>query len=597
MRARSTAVIALVALLLSMLPTTVAGAPSPTISLADLVVTEPSGRSGVAPIALPVVLDVAPAGPVVVSWRTVTGSAGASDFVAASGSFTINAGSQGGGLPLDIRADRTAEPTESFTVELTAVTGAAIGDGVGRVDIRDASTGLAVADATVLEPDAGGVDLTIPVTVPSAPNKPVTFTWELRAGTASIGSDVVAATGSGVISKGTLSSIIFVRVSGDVVVEAAEWFEIVVTSVKNAALSDGVGRVTLLDDDVPPPTPTPSPTPTATPTPPPTATPTPLPTGTAPPISGWQPPAGAVPATGTVVYLQSEPGDYIGQGESHLDTLATAILAFDAAGDRFSVHVRGDRRWDGWFAPQASGTPIAAGTYPNLRRYGVFVPGLSWTGEGRGCNESMSHLVIDEWTGSTTDPDRIVARFEQRCDASVGVLRGFIRYERDDPSQPPPPGDAANFPWSPPAASVPATGDYFYFESSPGDYIGQGRTDLYTAPDSTLIGSDTNGVVRLRVDRGTSDWDVRVSGPDAQTQLQSGLYEDLGRYPFHNPVEGGLSMSGEGRGCNELAGAFAVDSAVYDAGGLASFEVRFVQRCEVTNPPLYGAMRWTRPGN
>jgi len=31
--------------------------------------------------------------------------------------------------------------------------------------------------------------------------------------------------------------------------------------------------------------------------------------------------------------------------------------------------------------------------------------------------------------------------------------------------------------------------------------------------------------------------------------------------------------------------------------GLVSFEVRFVQRCEVTNPPLYGAMRWTRPGN
>jgi hypothetical protein len=172
-----------------------------------------------------------------------------------------------------------------------------------------------------------------------------------------------------------------------------------------------------------------------------------------------------------------------------------------------------------------------------------------------------------------------------------------VRYERDDPTQPPPPGDAADFPWSPPAGAVPATGDYFSFQSSPGDYIGQGRTDLYTAPDATMTGSDTNGVVRLRVDRGTSDWDVRLSGPDAQVQLQPGLYEDLGRYPFHNPVEGGLSMSGEGRGCNELAGAFAVDSIAYDAQGLVSFEVRFVQRCEATNPPLYGAMRWTRPGN
>ena len=56
-------------------------------------------------------------------------------------------------------------------------------------------------------------------------------------------------------------------------------------------------------------------------------------------------------------------------------------------------------------------------------------------------------------------------------------------------------------------------------------------------------------------------------------------------------------MSGEGRGCNRLAGAVAVDAVAYDAQGLRSFEVRFVQRCEVTNPPLYGAMRWTRPGN
>ena len=76
---------------------------------------------------------------------------------------------------------------------------------------------------------------------------------------------------------------------------------------------------------------------------------------------------------------------------------------------------------------------------------------------------------------------------------------------------------------------------------------------------------------------------MRVSGPDAQTQLQPGLYDDLGRYPFHNPVEGGLSMSGEGRGCNELAGAFAVDSIAYDAQGLA-----------VVRGPLRPALRRVR---
>ena len=103
---------------------------------------------------------------------------------------------------------------------------------------------------TVLEPDAGGVDVPISVTVPSAPSKPVTFAWQLRAGTASIGSDVVAASGSGVIPKGALSAILVVRVLGDMAVERAE------TprgrrrlACKNVALADGIGRVTHPRDD------------------------------------------------------------------------------------------------------------------------------------------------------------------------------------------------------------------------------------------------------------------------------------------------------------------------------------------------------------
>ena len=57
-------------------------------------------------------------------------------------------------------------------------------------------------------------------------------------------------------------------------------------------------------------------------------------------------------------------------------------------------------------------------------------------------------------------------------------------------------------------------------------------------------------------------------------------------------------MSGEGRGCNRLDGAFAVDAIAYDAGGpgVVRGPLRPALR-GVTNPPLYGAMRWTRPGN
>jgi hypothetical protein len=107
--------------------------------------------------------------------------------------------------------------------------------------------------------------------------------------------------------------------------------------------------------------------------------------------------------------------------------------------------------------------------------------------------------------------------------------------------------------------------------------------------------TESSGVVRIRTAQVNGIWDTNLSGPDAQVQLLPGLYDELGRYPFHNPTEGGLSMSGEGRGCNELAGAFAVDAITYDGQGLLSVEARFVQRCEVTGPPLYGAFRWSRP--
>jgi hypothetical protein len=54
-------------------------------------------------------------------------------------------------------------------------------------------------------------------------------------------------------------------------------------------------------------------------------------------------------------------------------------------------------------------------------------------------------------------------------------------------------------------------------------------------------------------------------------------------------------MSGEGRSCGDAVAGFAVDSVAYDEVGLASFEIRFVQRCSPGGAPLYGAMRWTRP--
>ena len=76
------------------------------------------------------------------------------------------------------------------------------------------------------------------------------------------------------------------------------------------------------------------------------------------------------------------------------------------------------------------------------------------------------------------------------------------------------------------------------------------------------------------------------------SSLVAGYYGNVQRYPFHNPAKGGLSWSGQGRGCNTLTGWFMVDKARYELGTLVELELRFEQRCD-NMAPLRGKMRWS----
>ena len=68
------------------------------------------------------------------------------------------------------------------------------------------------------------------------------------------------------------------------------------------------------------------------------------------------------------------------------------------------------------------------------------------------------------------------------------------------------------------------------------------------------------------------------------------------RYPF-NDTNAGLSISGEGRGCNMLTGSFQVQRAVFepDGGDIARFSATFEQHCEGAKPRLVGSLYYCRP--
>ena len=93
---------------------------------------------------------------------------------------------------------------------------------------------------------------------------------------------------------------------------------------------------------------------------------------------------------------------------------------------------------------------------------------------------------------------------------------------------------------------------------------------------------------------GVEYWRGEFQGMNTLQQLQPGYYSNLLGYPSHNPVMGGLTWFGQGRGCNRATGWFVVDSISYAGADLASVDLRFEQHCEGETPALRGKIHWVR---
>jgi hypothetical protein len=124
-----------------------------------------------------------------------------------------------------------------------------------------------------------------------------------------------------------------------------------------------------------------------------------------------------------------------------------------------------------------------------------------------------------------------------------------------------------------------------------GDYIGEGLTQTYLPPSASITAQGTAGTTHVSVNDPDNGWTIDFASPVSST-LAPGGYPDAARYPFNSPMGPGLDMSGNGRGCNTLKGWFRVREYEVDSSGTVSrMAIDFLQNCEVTGPPLYGAVR------
>ena len=404
-------------------------------------------------------------------------------------------------------------------------------------------------------------------------------------------------------------------------------------------------------------------------------------------ILGFLAPHQAFAAPRTILILNSQPGDYIGGGivQTYKPTDGPFIVRRASNGGiSVSFHTPSYSHW--WylsFAPQR-GKKLIIGQYEGAIRNSFqspLQPGLSASGDGRGCNELSGRFLVSEVTRDTAGRVQSLAiDFEQHCEHRQSALYGSIRYYSGKSIIPRVSiGDAIalkgnagdsdataivalSMPSSKIVTALFATADAtaqqgtdyqaqsgqvvfqpgetvqritvpvignkmargtkafainlsnngapigdrsaevrildpnvpmtaLTMNSQPRDYVGQGRTWLFTTADTTLIASRNyyNGV---SVSVGAPHhFTLSMAGP-SRTVLLPGIYENTQRFPFQPPGVPGLDMSGDGRGCNTSTGRFVVNQAGYAGdGGVEDFSADFEQHCEGAPPALFGSVR------
>jgi hypothetical protein len=320
--------------------------------------------------------------------------------------------------------------------------------------------------------------------------------------------------------------------------------------------------------------------------------------------AAWAPDAASLPASGNLVYLDSEEGDPIGKGMTSTYTQANAVLSVTADRARLNVTVQGDASWSGNVALPYSAGKLVPGYFGGLNSNTYYdYGGVSWSlsGASTNCKDAASSwIVVDRaiYVGNTLTA--VDLRFSQRCLNGFGVLHGRVRWSADDSTAPPGPVDPAPAGlWQPAADATPASGSYLYLESAAGEQIGGGLRYTYTKSSGLLTVSGQGTQVSMHGGSYSGFYGDLV-GMNSLSRLVPGYYGKLQSYPFNNPTRAGLRWN-MGGGYNSssctTSGWFVVDHVVYVGNDLTELDLRFEQVCIGNPAPLNGKLHWRASGN
>ena len=224
--------------------------PLPTVSIGDATVTE--GNAGTVDATFSVTLNTPSGRPVAVDFATVDGSATSpADFAATGGTLTFAAGETTKTVTVAVNGDVLDEGDDTFTVVLSNPVDATVADGtgVGTITDDDALAALTINDVTVAEGNAGTVDAIFTVSLSPVSGRTVTVNFATSNGSATAPGDYTTTSGTLTFLAGETSKTITVPVSGDVLDEINETFNVTLSNAPFATITDDTGVGTITDDD------------------------------------------------------------------------------------------------------------------------------------------------------------------------------------------------------------------------------------------------------------------------------------------------------------------------------------------------------------
>ena len=223
-------------------------------------VSIPEGNAGTTNMTFTVSLSAVPTADVSVQWATSdnTATAGA-DYIAATGTLNWVAGDASPKqITVMINGDTAVEPNETFFVSLDAPIGATPGtmSGTGTIQNDDVAPRptVSINDVSLTELNAGTPTFTFTVQLSATPTAPVSLNWATSDGTATAGSDYIAASGTLTWAAGDgVPKTIVIHVNGDTQVEPDETFFVTLSNLTGVDPGTVTGTGTILNDDITPP--------------------------------------------------------------------------------------------------------------------------------------------------------------------------------------------------------------------------------------------------------------------------------------------------------------------------------------------------------